>query len=287
MLCVRPDRPVDVLTTLVLREIDRLTKDMTLAYFVAGATARDLILSNVYGLGVRRATGDADFAIAFADWEQFQSIKAALVAGGRFEADPRILQRLYYGPGERMRGYPVDIIPFRGVESPANTVAWPPDMKVVMNVIGYEEVLATALEIEIEEDLVVRVASLPGLALLKIFAWADRPYDRRRDAQDLATLLRTYHEAGNTDRLYGSDVATLQAVDFDLDLAGSRLLGMDVHHMASAGTLDQVRALLDDRRKAGNLVTHMSVEFGAAEDSIAAAERLLEQFKKGLAGEVK
>ena len=41
-------------------------------YFVAGATARDLILVNVHGLRPGRATRDIDFGIAVESWEQFE-----------------------------------------------------------------------------------------------------------------------------------------------------------------------------------------------------------------------
>jgi predicted nucleotidyltransferase len=34
---------------------------------------------------------------------------------------------------------PVDLIPFRGIESADGTFAWPPDRDIVMNVAGFEE----------------------------------------------------------------------------------------------------------------------------------------------------
>jgi predicted nucleotidyltransferase len=43
-----------------------------------------------------------------------------------------------------------------------------------MNVAGYREALAAAPAVEIQPGFVVRVVSLPGLAILKLFAWADR-----------------------------------------------------------------------------------------------------------------
>jgi hypothetical protein len=49
-----------------------------------------------------------------------------------------------------------------------------PEGDFVMNVAGFEEVLAAALQIELELGLVISVASLPGLAILKLAAWADR-----------------------------------------------------------------------------------------------------------------
>ena len=55
---------------------------------------------------------------------------------------------------------------------------------------------------QIEEHLIVRVASLAGLALLKLVAWSDRGRETNKDAADLYRLFTAYADAGNTDRLY-------------------------------------------------------------------------------------
>jgi predicted nucleotidyltransferase len=39
---------------------------------LVGAAARDLLLVNVYGQRVRRATKDVDFAVAIASWEAYE-----------------------------------------------------------------------------------------------------------------------------------------------------------------------------------------------------------------------
>ena len=102
-------------------------------------------------------------------------VKAALAAEGRFNASQIVPQRLHYRLSDAEEpGYPIDIIPFRGVEQPPNAVAWPPEMTVLMSVTGYEEALAAAAEVQIDDNLVVPVISLPGLVVLKLFAWRDR-----------------------------------------------------------------------------------------------------------------
>jgi len=282
MLSVRSNRPLDPQTIAVLRDVDRLAQELNLPYFVAGAMAREILLTHVFGLDTRIATLDVDFAVAVADWQQFHTIKTRLARGGQYQPSEREHQRLYYVlPGGR-KGYPVDIIPFRGAEQPPNMIAWPPEMKIMMNVAGYEEALATAVPVQIEDGLVVRVISLPGLALLKLFAWADRGDENTKDARDLILLFRSYVNAGNFERLYEDAIDIMAAVDFDIDLAGPRLLGRDVRTIIAPTTRAQIDALLGDAKKVDRLVTHMSAEFKAADDRIAAAERLVEQFKAGL-----
>lgn len=285
MLSIKPDRPVDALTVAVSREIDHIARELKLPYFLAGAMARDILLTHVYGIETGRATRDVDFGVAIGAWEQFDLIKDKLIRTGRFSPADGIAQRIYYKPQGANAGYPVDIIPFGGVEAPPLSIAWPPEQKVVMNVVGYDEALATAILVKIEDALTVPIASLPGLALLKLFAWQDRHAETPKDAHDLASLFRNYHAAGNQERIYDEELAMLEAVDFNIDLASPRLLGKDVRSIASAATLEQAEALLNDAQKMDRLLTHMSVEFRAEDDSIAAAARLLEQFKIGFVEE--
>jgi predicted nucleotidyltransferase len=285
MLFIKPDCPVDALTVAVSREIDQVARELNVPYFLVGAMARDIVLTHVYGIDIGRATRDVDFGIAVRNWEQFDVIKDKLVRTGRFSVADRIAQRIYYTPQGISAGYPVDIIPFGGVEAPRLSIAWPPERELVMSVVGYDEALATAILVKVDDALAVPIASLPGLALLKFFAWQDRHAETAKDAIDLVTLFRNYHAAGNQERIYGEELGLFEAVDFDIDLASPRLLGKDVRHIASAATLAQVLALLGDAQKVDRLLTHMSVEFKAEDDSIGAAARLLEQFKTGLAQE--
>ncbi len=118
--------------------------------------------------------------------------------------------------------------------------------------------------------------------ILKLFAWADRGAGDPRDAIDLAMLLRQYGVAGNEDRLYGSEIRVLEAVSYDLDLAGARLLGRDAARMSGAETQGKLVALLDDGQRLEHLVRAMARNIGAAPDPVAAAGTLVDQFRTGL-----
>src|SRR5215468_9420373 len=104
--------PVDPTVVRVLRALDPVARALDCAYFVAGATARDLILVNIHGLRPGRATRDIDFGIAVENWDRFALLKERLVATGNFTTDHRALQRLSYS--DRATGFsiPVDLIPF-------------------------------------------------------------------------------------------------------------------------------------------------------------------------------
>ena len=109
--------------------------------------------------------------------------------------------------------------------------------------------------------------------------------ERRMDLQavDLATLFRRYADAGNVDRLYGTEVKVLEAVDYVMELAGPRLLGRDVRGIVSTLTVEKLQEILSCR--GDRLVSDMARAFPGVDDSITEAERLLTQFRAGLRNE--
>src|SRR5258708_2900975 len=119
-------KPLDPLIIRVLRAIDVVARALNGNYFVAGATARDIVLTNVFGLKPGRATMDIDFGIAVASWEEFQLFKRELTAIKRFVPMRKVDQRLIYKDPDTDSEVPVDLIPFGGVTSASATVAWPP-----------------------------------------------------------------------------------------------------------------------------------------------------------------
>jgi predicted nucleotidyltransferase len=128
--------------------------------------ARDVLLGHVFGLDMGRATRDMDFAFALEGWKQFQQLQERLIAGGHFVAVRDITHRLLFCPGSHAQEYMVDLLPFGGVEQPTHTIAWPPDMQILMTVAGYRDVLETAPLVQVATGLIIRIVSLPGLAML-------------------------------------------------------------------------------------------------------------------------
>ena len=55
MLSVKPERPIDSTVQEVLRAFAKITANLNLDYFVVGATARDIVFTNVFGVDTGRA----------------------------------------------------------------------------------------------------------------------------------------------------------------------------------------------------------------------------------------
>lgn len=280
MLRIAPDRPIDPSTLLMLRQADRVALEHKIDYFVVGAMARDILLSGVLGLETGRATRDVDLGIVVQGWAHFEAVKASLIASGYFIPDERKAQRLYHRPTSKGASYPLDLIPFGGVERHAKVIAWPPDGSVVMSVAGFDEALSAAVLVEVAPDFVVHVASLPGLAILKLLAYTDRGLIDRRDATDFATMLHLYGSI-NEDRLYGEDIQLLEKTNYDLVLSGARLLGVDAGRIAAPATRSLILGLLNDPMLVERLSLDIARESRAEEDPVARAGKLLGEFTSG------
>ncbi|MFC3460413.1 MULTISPECIES: nucleotidyl transferase AbiEii/AbiGii toxin family protein [Massilia] len=276
---VKAERPLDPNILAILATLQAVATDLGFSYFLVGATARDVLMTHVFGLEVQRATHDVDFAVALEDWPSFDALKRKLLDTGDFESADGRNHLLRYKPWEFNNAYPLDLIPFGGVEHKSKEIAWPPDMDVVMNVTGYAEALKSALQVDVGNKLVVPVISIPGLAVLKLLAWNDRGLDNNKDAKDLFFLLSCYADAGNAERLYGEAFSTLEACGFDPSLAGARLLGHDARLILEASSRRAILDVLDDTAKRERLIAHMLPDRLASPEKAA---QLIEQFEQGI-----
>ena len=279
MYTTRSDKPLDRITLVVLKALHMIAAKHKASYFIIGATARDILMTHVFGIHAVRATRDVDFAIALEDWNQFDIIKKAFIDGGDFQSVAGESHRLYFKQNEFGTAYPLDLIPFGRIERAGNRIAWPPDMTVVMNVTGYAEALASALQIDVGDGLIANVVSIPALAVLKLLAWNERGLLDNKDAQDIFYLLRHYHEAGNAERLYGEAFSVLETCNYDIALAGAALLGYDANRIVEETTRQALFDVLGDPVKRDRLVIHM--DRSIASDA-ALRFQFLEQFERGL-----
>jgi predicted nucleotidyltransferase len=219
--------------------LSRLAADLHAAapdarVLLAGAKARDLLLTDAHGIPAGRATEDVDIALFVEDWDAFLRQRAALIESGKFVFDGKVLHTLKYaGVG----GSRLDLIPFAGVEDAKRQIAWPPDGQFVMNVIGFRETYAAAIDVHLPEGQTLPVAPLPAQMLLKLAAWKDRrrQHPFGKDAHDIHLLLKNYLDAGNQERLYTEAAHLLEREDFDFEEAGAWLLGVDANRLISSG----------------------------------------------------
>jgi predicted nucleotidyltransferase len=279
MYTLQSNRPLNPITAAILKAVQAITVQSNASYFIIGATARDILMTHVFGIDADRATRDVDLAVALEDWSQFEAIKKAFIDSGNFMSLSSAVHRLYYQPDVHDTAYPLDLIPFGKITGDKNTIAWPPDMATVMNVSGYQEAFESAVQVEVGAGLTVKVVSIPALAALKLLAWNDRGLKDNKDAQDLLFLLKNYHVAGNAVRLYEEALPILESCGFAVDLAGATLLGYDSRMIIEDATRQLMLNILNDPIKRDRLSIHMS---RALQDDANVSAGFIDQFQRGL-----
>lgn len=283
-MALKLELPVEPGVLRVIAAVQAGARAQGVELLLVGAAARDLLLVHVYGQRVRRATKDVDFAVALASWEAFEQLQARLVRDYGFVDEPSQKQRLTFKADGEGSGTTIDLVPFgEDLQVNRRALLWPPEMDVYMTVSGFEEALGSAQLVELEEGLQVKVASLAGLTILKLFAWGDRRLRDNKDAVDLQTLMRNYGAAGNFDRMTDPD----QALDRYLELGGDEektgawLLGIDCGRLANAETADGLRSLWGDEVRREKLVDAMASEDQGIRGSRQRAAEMLMLFLEG------
>jgi predicted nucleotidyltransferase len=280
---IRPDKPLKNEYVALLSIFDAVAKFLNIDYFLAGAQARDLILGHVFNQRTGQATYDLDLGIGIEDWNKFETLKSALITTGNFTADTT-KQKMYFKRPEDQFTTQLDLIPFGGVENGEAFIKWPPEMNIVMNVGGFSEAFKSAISVKISEDLSIRVASLSGMAVLKLIAWRERGLaNQGKDAMDFLLIARNHHSAGNENRIY-TDESLLESTDFDPELAGIILLGRDVADICQDTTIQKIHFIFLKSKIKQSLIDQLTSNSQAIGDldSVLKVEKQIEHFIKGL-----
>ncbi len=263
-------RTIDALTS-----IKSVADSLGIRFFIVGATARDMILTHCHGIRTSRMTKDIDVGVEIADWEQFNLLKTSLLSTGKFKGAAEVHRLLF-------DSLPMDIVPFGEISGKTGRISWPPEHEIFMSPVGFKEAYEFALTIRLSTapDLIVKLPTLAGLALMKLISWKDGYPLRQGDAQDLLVIMQKYESAGNFDRLYEKEQSLLEEENFDLTSAGIRLLGRDMAMMASPVTSGAARAILDNETRTDSQYKLVANMAAASASRGADFETLISQVEK-------
>jgi len=159
----------------VFELIDDVLKSRGIPYYLIGVSAIALEMLKK-GIKPARGTKDIDFAIMISSLQQFDEVVIDLEKSGfsKVKAPWTLVHRKF--------DVVVDLLPFGEIEE-KNTIGFN-ERYTDLHVLGFKEVLKNRREHKIE-DRVVHVPPIPGMVLLKLVAWSDRPEDRSNDPYDI------------------------------------------------------------------------------------------------------
>ncbi len=225
----------------ILNELTEYFSSIDIKFFVIGATARDIMFS-IHGEKARRATHDLDIAIAISNWDEYKTIEEGIVKIEGFEKDKSQIQRFIY-----KEDFKLDIVPYGDIMKEDYKIFFPPDEQFAMTVLGFKEVNSATVEVELDESFSIKIASLAGIFILKVFAWIDRNHETNKDADDIAFIINNY--LGINEQRAGEEYydEIYLDKDFTIESGGAKLLGIDVAIILQeySETKEKIIAIID------------------------------------------
>ncbi len=204
----------------ILLELTEYFKDSGISFFVIGATARDIIME-LHDEQSGRLTYDLDIAITINDWSQWDTVEKEIVSLPNFKKNIAQQQRFIYKDT-----FALDIVPFGEIMKQGNKIFWPPDESFAMSVLGFDAVEDASLKINVDQEIEIKIASLCGIFILKVFAWKDRHQKDNKDADDIGFILANYLETHREASLEHYDIVYPE--DHTVLTGGGSMLGIHV-----------------------------------------------------------
>jgi len=199
----------------VFELVDDVLRNRGIPYYLIGVSAIALEMLKK-GIKPARGTKDIDFAIMISSIDQFEEVVNDLEKAGfyKVEAPWTLVHREY--------DVIVDLLPFGEIEE-NNTVGFN-ERYTDLHVLGFKEVMKDSREYEIE-NRVVHVPPIPGMVILKLVAWSDRPEDRANDPYDILKIIEYYNDLEFETNMREHHDLISEENDFDDRIFSARILG--------------------------------------------------------------
>lgn len=224
----------------MLTALERGLNKFEIDFYLVGAVARDVWMTAIHDIPPSRITGDIDFAVFINDKETYNDLKNYLIDTEGFSPHKGNAFVLIW------KGFvQVDLLPFGAIEGHGDSVFIDGIGLTTVNVPAFKEIYDYGLPTaELEEKHIFKFCTLPGIVLLKLIAFQDRPEIRRDDIKDISKILKHFFDMyaneifDNHNDLFGDDP--------DLNLLAARVMGREIAKIAKANPelYERVNALL-------------------------------------------
>lgn len=151
-----------------------------------------------------------------------------------------------------------------------------------VNMPGFREIYDEGLpELELEEQHRFKFCTLPGIVVLKLIAWQDRPEIRRDDIKDISKILKHFFDM-YADEIYENHNDLFGNNAFELNLIAARVMGREISKISkrSVTLYDRIKKLLEENTNTNDSkIAKIMIEFydNTIEDNLL----VLEQIKIG------
>jgi len=255
--------------------IDEVMIKLKVPYYLIGASAIALELLKD-GIKPSRGTKDIDFAIMISSIKEFETIVDELVKYGFNKVEAP--WTLYH---ERFN-IVVDLLPFGEIEEKF-TVNFN-ERYTDLHLLGFSEVLEESTTVQIEEKS-VQIPSLPGMVILKLIAWSDRPEERNSDLYDILRIIEHYFDLKFDEIVeHHHDTFPVEEEALDQLKVAARVLGRNASKFLNVSEAINERILKTINENVTNVEeSAIAKQWVSNKDwDLEYAVGLLEEFKQGL-----
>lgn len=225
----------------MLTALERGFKKFAIDFYLVGAVARDVWMSAINDIPPSRITGDIDFAVFINDNGTYEALKNYLIETEGFHPYKGNAFVLVWKSFVQ-----VDLLPFGEIEGKGSHVTVEGTGLIEVSVPGFKEIYDAGLpEAELEGKHHFKFCTLPGIVLLKLMAFEDRPEVRRDDIKDISKILKHFFD------MYAEEIYTnhldLFGQNQELDILAAHVMGRDMAKIARLNEelFARISALLD------------------------------------------
>jgi predicted nucleotidyltransferase len=148
----------------VIHSLNKVFENLGIEYYIIGARSRDFWFS-AHDLPLHRFTRDIDFAVLVTGMDHYNQLIQALEKTGQIELVENIPHRLTFIKDNFM----VDLLPF-GKIGESGYVHFKDKIDTQLSILGFNEVFDCKIVADFGDDLQIKLATLPGLCILKLLA---------------------------------------------------------------------------------------------------------------------
>jgi predicted nucleotidyltransferase len=218
--------------TEMLYALERGLDKFGIDFYLVGAVARNVWMTGINNISPRRTTGDIDFAVLINDKGVYEALKTYLIITEGFQP---------YKGNEYVliwkENLEVDLLPFGAIDDEDAKFNSNGLGSTSISLQGFSEIYNDGLPtLDLEGKHQFKFCTLPGIVLLKLIAWDDRPESRRDDIKDISDILNHFFDM-NDNEIFENHHDLFEKEEVSLKHIAARVMGREMSKIAKKNEL--------------------------------------------------
>ena len=218
--------------TEMLYALERGLDKFGIDFYLVGAVARNVWMTGINNIAPRRTTGDIDFAVLINDKGVYEALKTYLIITEGFQP---------YKGNEYVliwkENLEVDLLPFCAIDDEDAKFNSNGLGSTSISLQGFSEIYNDGLPtLDLEGKHQFKFCTLPGIVLLKLIAWDDRPESRRDDIKDISDILNHFFDM-NDNEIFENHHDLFEKEEASLKHIAARVMGREMSKIAKKNEL--------------------------------------------------